>query len=218
MIPHSRHGDQGWHYSSKFWGTTHLAKWQPDSSQWLRNILTAVSRELAFQNRVKTERPPTTNMIRELELCYPDDSSDSDEQVEAHDNSEVTARMVNATEVYLVFIQASWWKESRKEWRNPGLMACTPSTHQVAQGRKTEIAPDTVTTTEIKIVAPCTFYTATVWTQASSEATSSISIFSKVFCPHPYVPKYACWQIKMHRSPFHMTRQLCHSIQMITTR
>ena len=45
-------------------------------------------------------------MIGELELCYPDDSSDSDEQVEAQDNGEVTARLVNATEMYLVFIQA----------------------------------------------------------------------------------------------------------------
>ena len=71
------------------------------------NILTAISRELAYQNRVKTERPPTTTMIRELELCYPDNSSDSDEQVEAQDNGEVTARMVNVTEVYLVLIQAS---------------------------------------------------------------------------------------------------------------
>ena len=71
------------------------------------NILAAVTRKLEFQNRVKIERPPMTSMIRELEIYCPDDSSDSDEQVEAQDSGGVTARMVNATEVYLVFIQAS---------------------------------------------------------------------------------------------------------------
>ena len=40
-------------------------------------------------------------------LCYPDDSSDSDKEVKVQDNGEVTAHVVNATEVYLVFIQAS---------------------------------------------------------------------------------------------------------------
>ena len=63
----------------------------------------------AFQNRVKTGQPPTTNinMIWELKLCCPNESSDSDEQVEVQDNGKVTARMINVTEVYLVFIQAS---------------------------------------------------------------------------------------------------------------
>jgi hypothetical protein len=56
----------------------------PDGTSILRNgdetILSAINRELAFRNKVKIDRPPTTNIIYEtFDLKYPDDPSTEEE-------------------------------------------------------------------------------------------------------------------------------------------